>query len=322
MHLLRIAVVGLCLAGSSTISFAAEGATKVVTLGTRSGPNPTVHRAQTSNLLIVNGARYVIDAGDGVTRRLTRYGSTFRDIDQIFITHPHSDHVNGLSGLMGVIYAANRAKPVGIIGPPGINAGVQGLMQFLSVDADIRISDGGKIVPITKIFTAKDVEPGLIFQDENIKVTAVENTHFNFQTGSPGYGKYKSYSYRFDKPDRSIVFTGDTGSSEAVSALAKDVDLFISEVTSLDDWKAVQVKTGRWAAMNEQQQASSVRHMVEEHVTPEQVGKMAAAANAKTVVLTHIAATLDPNDEYARFGAEVNKYFSGRVLVAKDLMEF
>src|SRR3954463_16539737 len=80
MHLVRIAVVSLCLGGSSTIGVAAESATKVITLGTRSGPNPTLHRAQTSNLLIVNGARYVIDAGDGVTRRLTRYGSTFSDI--------------------------------------------------------------------------------------------------------------------------------------------------------------------------------------------------------------------------------------------------
>ena len=244
MHLVRIVVVALCFAASSTIGFGAEGNTKVITLGTRSGPNPTIHRAQTSNLLVVNGARYVIDAGDGVTRRLTRFGSTFRDIDQIFITHPHSDHVNGLSGLMGVIYAANRAKPVGIIGPPGINAGIQGLMQFLSVDADIRISDGGKMVPITKIFTAKEVQPGMIFQDENIKVTAVENSHFNFQPGSPGYGKYKSYSYRFDTPDRSIAFTGDTGPTEAISTLAKDADLLISEVTSVDDWKAVQIKTG------------------------------------------------------------------------------
>ena len=175
-------------------------------------------------------------------------------------------------------------------------------MQFLSVDADIRISDGGKIVSITKMFTAKEVQPGVIFQDENIKVTAVENTHFNFQSGSPGYGKYKSYSYRFDTPDRSIVFTGDTGPSEALSTFAKDVDLFISEVTSLDDWKAVQIKTGRWAAMNEQQEASALRHMVEEHLTPAQVGKMAAAANAKTVGMAFsFTAQSTPAASAARF---------------------
>ena len=66
--------------------------TRLVTLGTRSGPQPTVGRAQSSNLLIVNGALYVLDAGPGGTRRLTRAGISIRDIDNIFITHAHDDH--------------------------------------------------------------------------------------------------------------------------------------------------------------------------------------------------------------------------------------
>ena len=55
----------------------------------------------------------------------------------------------------------------------------------------------------------------------NVKVTAVENTHFKFAPGTPPYGKYKSFSYRFDTPDRSFLFTGDTGWSDAVIELAK-----------------------------------------------------------------------------------------------------
>ena len=43
--------------------------TKLITLGTRGGPLPTKDRAQSSNLLVVNGTLYLIDAGDGVTRR-------------------------------------------------------------------------------------------------------------------------------------------------------------------------------------------------------------------------------------------------------------
>src|SRR5262245_7442846 len=61
--------------------------TRLITLGTRSGPNPTVWRAQSANALIVNDIPYIIDAGDGVTRRLTRAKIGFRDIDTIFITH-------------------------------------------------------------------------------------------------------------------------------------------------------------------------------------------------------------------------------------------
>jgi len=66
---------------------------------------------------------------------------------------------------------------------------------------------------MTDVFHGHDVGTGLIYQDPKIKVTAVENTHFNFPQGSPPYGKYKSYSYRFETPGRIVVVTGDTGPS-------------------------------------------------------------------------------------------------------------
>jgi len=77
----------------------------------------------------------------------------------------------------------------------------------------------------------------LVFQDSNLKVTAVENTHFHFPPGSPGYGKYKSCAYRFDAADRSAVFTGDTGPSDAIAELARGADLLVSEATNpVDSW--------------------------------------------------------------------------------------
>src|SRR5260370_36955984 len=90
---------------------AAKSGTRLITLGTRAGPTPSIGRAQSSNLLIVNGAQYVIDAGDGVTRRLTRLGTNFRNIDDIFITHPHSDHTNGRGALLSAMYDANHTIP-------------------------------------------------------------------------------------------------------------------------------------------------------------------------------------------------------------------
>ena len=76
----------------------AEGAgegTKLITLGTAGGPQPRKDRAQASNLLVVNGTLYLIDAGDSVTRRIVQAGYDFRKIGKIFITHPHSDHTAG-----------------------------------------------------------------------------------------------------------------------------------------------------------------------------------------------------------------------------------
>jgi len=65
-------------------------------------------------------------------------------------------------------------------------------------------------------FHGHDIGTGVVHQDANVKVTAAENTHFNLQPGTPPYGKYHSYSCRFDTPGRVALFTGDTGPSDAV----------------------------------------------------------------------------------------------------------
>jgi ribonuclease BN (tRNA processing enzyme) len=321
-----LTITGMMLAAGGRAQLGAPSTkpgTRLITLGTRAGPTPTVGRAQSSNLLIVNGAQYVIDAGDGVARRLTRLGTNFRAIDTIFITHPHSDHISGLGALMSAIYDGNRTSPVSIYGPPGTEASVRGLLEFLTVNSDIRISDGTKVVPASRIFSARDTGAGMIFQDTNVKVTSVENTHFHFPPGSPGYGKYKSYAYRFDTPDRSVVFTGDTGPSDAVTMLAKGADVLVSELTDTPEaFKEQQIKVGRWQVMTPEQQASMLRHVAEEHLLPEEIGKMAAHAGVKSVVLTHLPANGNPKEDYKRLAADVKKEFSGPVLVANDLMEF
>src|SRR5215472_18209438 len=50
--------------------------------------------------------------------------------------------------------------------------------------AEIRIADGGRTIPIEQLFFGHDVGPGVIYQDANIKVTTIENTHFAFHKGA------------------------------------------------------------------------------------------------------------------------------------------
>ena len=70
--------------------------TRLITLGTAGGPSTRPERAQSSNLLTVNGIHYVVDAGDGVARRLAEAGVDLREIGTIFVTHHHDDHTAGL----------------------------------------------------------------------------------------------------------------------------------------------------------------------------------------------------------------------------------
>jgi ribonuclease BN (tRNA processing enzyme) len=118
-----------------------------------------------------------------------------------------------------------------------------------------------------------------------------------------------------------VVFTGDTGASDALTELAKDADVLVSEVVSVDDVKEARIRDGRWQAMSQTEQQEYIRHMIEEHITPEQIGKMATKANVKTVILSHLTPRPD-SDDYTAWADEVRKHFSGQVLIAEDLKEF
>jgi ribonuclease BN (tRNA processing enzyme) len=225
-----------------------KAGTRVITLGTQGGPFPQAHRAQSSNLLLVNGTPYIIDARDGVARRLAKGKYDIAAIGTIFLTHLHDDHTAGLGALMSAAWDQNRTSPINVYGPPRTNELVKAAIQYFGISADIRIDDGGKTVPLSQVFFGHDVGTGLVFQDANIKVTAVENSHFDFHKDR---GKHKSYSYRFETADRVVVFTGDTGQSDALTELAKDADLLFTETNTFEDRKQMMIESGQWQRMTE-----------------------------------------------------------------------
>ena len=187
--------------------------------------------------------------------------------------------------------------------------------------------DGGRTVSNyrknQKVFSQGDPADSVFYiQDGKVKVTAVENSHFDFHKGGPAAGKHKSYSYRFETPDRVIVFTGDTGPSDAVTELAKSADVLVTETSSFQDRMQRMIDNGQWQTMTPAEQAGITRQATQGHMTLEIIGKMAARANVKAVVLSHLSARADGTDDYTAWAAEVKKHFSGQVLIAKDLMEF
>jgi ribonuclease BN (tRNA processing enzyme) len=299
---------------------APEKRTVLITLGTRGGPLPTRDRTQSSNLLIVDGALYLIDAGDNVTRRIVESGHDFRKIDQVFLTHLHGDHTAGLAHLVGSAWEYQRRKPLDVYGS-GVEKLVAGVIESLKPNAEIR-STTGKTTPLTDVVRGREIEPGLVYQDANVKVLAVENTHFHFERDSLPYGKYRSYSYRFETPDRAIVLTGDTGVSDAVTELAKGADLLVTEVGDAEAVIELSRRSGAWQKKTAAEQEGMVRHLNRAHISPEEIGKMATRAGVKSVVLTHLVPTVDPDDDYQRYVETVKKFYAGPVFIAKDLMRF
>jgi ribonuclease BN (tRNA processing enzyme) len=314
-------LVGATVSGSAaqTNTGQSKAETRLITLGTVAGPPPRPHRAQFSNLLIVNGTFYVIDAGDGAARRIAKAGFNVRDMGVIFITHHHDDHTAGLGTLMSAAWDNQRTKPINVYGPPRTEDLVKAAVQYFAISAEIRIADGGRTIPIERLFFGHDVGPGTIYQDENVKVTALENAHFAFHKGAAA-GKHKSYSYRFETPARTIVFTSDTGPFPGLVELAKGADLLVAEANSIEQRMQDLMRSGQWQVMTTEEQTRIKRQMAEGHLSPEDVGKLAEAAAVKAVVLSHL--TWKADDDYAGWVDEVKKHFSGPVLIAKDLKEF
>jgi ribonuclease BN (tRNA processing enzyme) len=194
---LHLAVGAVTLPAVSRVTKAQTGlsqpktGTRLITLGTGAGPVPSPDQAKSSNLLTINGTHYLVDAGDGVARQLAKARIDVRDVGTIFITHHHDDHTAGLGTLMAAAWDQNRTKPINVYGPPPTEALVEAAVRYFSINAEIRIADGGVSVPIAQVFFGHDVVPGIIYQDANIRVTAVENTHYAFHKGTAA-GKHKS----------------------------------------------------------------------------------------------------------------------------------
>lgn len=290
--------------------------TRVITLGTQGGPVPSVTRSQPANALVVRDRIYLIDAGNGVARQITAAGLNFRQVGQIFITHNHDDHNADWGTLMGLQWATGRRAETHVWGPAGTEAMMKGFLQFFAPNARIRMADSKGVQPPEKQFRAHDIQgPGLVYKDDLITVTAVENCHFAHGTDASRQDTDKSYAFRFQTPDQVVVFSGDTGKCPQLLEFSRGADLLVHEVIDLPGIeKAMMRELPPGVAQ------ALMRHMIDEHTTGEDIGKLAEAAGVKKVVLTHVIPGKDEPDSL--YIDAVKKNYKGPVVVAKDLMSF
>ncbi len=233
----------------------------------------------------------------------------------MFITHHHIDHDADLEPLISTIWfedgISGNSRPMTVYGPPATRFLVQTSLRFLSVSERI-FRAGIPAFPEAKtLFKAKDIShDGVVYDAGGVRVTAVENTHFSHKSGTPSTGQDRSYSYRFDTPSGSIVFTGDTGPSEAVTRLAQGADILVSEV--YDPSAAPPMAAGSIVGQ-------LADHMKNEHLTPEEVGKMADRAGVGKVILSHFVAQ---DSAIANVVSRVRAIYRGEVVAGNDLDRF
>ena len=304
--------------------------TRIIFLGTYGGPKAVKFRSEPATLLVVDKIPYLVDVGPGTDRQLAWAGISHSDIKAIFITHHHIDHDGGLVSFISLTWFEKAwhhlsPTPVDIYGPPPTVYLVQTALDYLGVSERIFRAGAPALVPSDGMFIAHDIaKEGPFYSDGGFKVTAAQNSHFHFPSRGPTGDIDKSYAYRFDTPSGSVVFTGDTGPSDAVARLAEGADVLVSEVCLCTNG-SVPPKAERDGSTVRPPRGLDAQedfHLMHEHLSPEEVGSIATRARVRTVLLTHYVPGDDDETDPTAYTSGVEKTFSGTVIAARDLFEF
>ncbi len=293
-----------------------------ITLGTHGGPVPEAKRSEPANALVVGEAVYLVDAGDGAAEQLAKAGISLQALKAVFISHLHFDHTGGLFAVLGLRHQNRAPGKLKIYGPPGIKETVDGLLAAIKPGAVSGYGIPGEdVIPPEDTVEVIEIRDGAHVDLDGFTVTAAENTHYSFPPGSDMDKRFDSLSFRFDLPDRSIVYTGDTGPSDAVTALAKGADILVSELIDAQVPISMVFPTNGSDAQKKRFQVMK-QHLSTHHLTPEQVGKMASKAKVGRVVITHLVAGRKPDVATDSYVAEIRKWYSGPVEIADDLNRY
>lgn len=297
---------------------------EIITLGTAGGPTLRKKRSEPATLLIVNGQRYLFDCGTGTVRQLLLAEQVPADVRAIFITHHHPDHNLGLAEMVGNVameYAWSGAKRGwSITGPVGTKKMVGAAQLHYTVPYDVFYAEH-LLRDVTSqaskaAITVTDIEAdGVVFRDENIEVTAAENSHYQLLDHTVGT---KSFSYRIKSAAGTVVITGDTGISDALVKLSRDADVLISESMDMIAIRKYIEAQAALGVVAPEAVEPSMAHLRAGHLDLPEVGRIGSSAGVNAILLTHFGPEAD-NSTPDKIIAAVGTTFDGPIFAAQDL---
>jgi ribonuclease BN (tRNA processing enzyme) len=278
--------------------------TRLILLGTGGGPRPRPGRMASAQVVIANDRLYVVDCGDGVARQLVLAGALLPALAHVFITHHHSDHNADYGNLLLLSWTAGLQRRVDTYGPPPIDRITKLFLEMSATDIETRIADEGR-VPLAPLIHVHELSrPGLVMQDDAVKVTCAVVDHPMIKT---------ALAYRFDAADRSIVISGDTSRSANLVRLAQGADVLVHEAMYAAALDRLVARVPNAATLK--------KHLLASHTAVEDCARVAAEAGVKTLVLSHLVPADDPQITDEMWIQAARPYFDGQIIVGRDLME-
>ena len=277
---------------------------RLILLGTGGGPRPRANRTASSQVIVVNGAAYVVDCGDGVARQLAAAGIPLPTLRHIFITHQHSDHNIDYGNLILLAWAVGLETRLDTWGPPPLEKMTRLFLEMNEYDINIRIKDEGYPPLAPLVHPHELTRGGTVLSEGPVKVTTTLVPHPIVEP---------ALAYRFDTPDRSIVISGDTAPSDNLIQLAKGADVLVHEAMHLGGVDRLVARVPNHPGLRQ--------HLLASHTTVEDVGRVAQEAGVKLLVLSHLVPADDPAITDAMWIEGARVHFRGPVIVGRDLLE-
>jgi ribonuclease Z len=264
-------------------------------LGT-GNPVPDPDAAGPATAIVVGSRVFLFDAGAGVMRRVRAAGLPIAGPTALFITHLHSDHTLGYPDVIFTTWVMGRTKPLEVFGPHGLQSMTDHIAAAWKEDIEVR-TDGLEHRPRSGYaIRVHEISPGVVYDSAGVKITAIPVLHGSWK---------EAYGYRIDTPDRSIVLSGDTRPSPALEQAARGVDVLIHEAYSSGGTQADTAFASYRRAF---------------HTSDVELGRLAASARPKMLVLYHHIARADGGA--AVVAAIRRQGYQGRVVFGKDLDRF
>lgn len=281
----------------------------VITCGTGS-PVPS-DRAQACTAVFVGGQFLLFDVGDGAQQSMEDLGLPLLDLDAVFITHFHSDHIADLGEAISRTWILGRSNAVPVYGPRAIERVVDGFNLVYTADELYRRAHHGDeafpgpLPAVARRIDDAGADGTVVYEEGGVVVRAYGVDH----SPIPGLG------FRVEYRGRSVGISGDTLDTPGFRALAAGADVLVSEVMNTDFALDTACAFER---LGDERNATLFRDIRTYHINAADLGRASAEAEVGRLVLTHQVPAVGGAQAQNLFGAPIAEAYDGEVVIAED----
>lgn len=279
-------------------------------------PQHQADRSQSCLAIIAGGRLFLFDAGPGSAQQLRESAAPITQLDTVFLTHLHSDHVSGLGDVMQASWVYGRNQGVDIVGPPGTDDLLSGFRQVFAHDLDERRQKAGLdgISEADILGQARPVALGspdavTVYDRDGVTVAAFPVVHPAWE---------HAYGYALDYRGKRVVISGDTAWSETLIAQADGADILIHEALNTALYWQVADAIDRHGGDIDR---ARLEQVAATHTSTLDLARIADTAGVDQLYLTHLIPPIPANTiAEDAFVSGMSAHYSGPIRVARDGM--